>query len=95
MLLDVLAGLDELKICTAYTIDGQTSTNFPADARVLERVEPVYETLPGFAADVTQCTEFDALPAEAHGYLKFIEDFIGVPVTMVSVGPKRSQSIFR
>ena len=95
MLLDVLAGLDELKICTAYTLDGQTSADFPADARALERVEPVYETLPGFANDVTECTEFDRLPAEAHAYLKFIEDFIGVPVVMVSVGPKRSQSIFR
>jgi len=95
MLLDVLAGLDELKVCTAYTLDGQTSADFPADARALGRVDPVYETLPGFANDVTACIEFDKLPPEAHGYLKFIEDFIGVPVVMVSVGPKRSQSIFR
>jgi adenylosuccinate synthase len=95
MLLDVLAGLPELKVCTGYRLDGKTTTDFPADAEALERVEPVYETLPGFAADIADATDFEALPAEAHGYLKFIEDFIGVPVVMVSVGPKRSQSIFR
>ena len=95
MLLDVLAGLDELKVCTAYRLDGETSADFPANARDLERLEPVYETLPGFAEDVTEATDWDALPAAAHAYLKFIEDFIGVPVTMVSVGPKRTQSIFR
>ncbi len=95
MLLDVLAGLDELKVCTAYRLDGKVSDEFPADARDLERVEPVYEVLSGFAADVTEHNDYASLPAEAHGYLKFIEDFIGVPVVMVSVGPKRSQSIFR
>jgi adenylosuccinate synthase len=95
MLLDVLAGLPELKVCTGYRLDGKTTTDFPADAEALQRVEPVYEALPGFAADIADATDFEALPAEAHGYLKFIEDFIGVPVVMVSVGPKRSQSIFR
>ena len=95
MLLDVLAGLPELKVCTGYIINGETTDRFPADADDLGKIEPIYETLPGFAADVTGCTDFEQLPPEAHGYLKFIEDFIGVPVTMVSVGPKRSQSIFR
>ncbi|MEM1109009.1 MAG: adenylosuccinate synthase [Planctomycetota bacterium] len=95
MLLDVLAGLPELKVCTAYEIDGQTTTNFPADIDVLSKVTPVYETLPGFPEDVTDCRDFDSLPEAARGYLKFIEDFLGVPIVMVSVGPKRSQSIFR
>lgn len=95
MLLDVLAGLPELKVCTAYEIDGQTVTNFPADIGVLSKVTPVYETLPGFPEDVTECTDYDSLPQAARNYLKFVEDFLGVPIVMVSVGPKRSQSIFR
>ncbi|MEE9404781.1 MAG: adenylosuccinate synthase [Algisphaera sp.] len=95
MLLDVLAGLPELKVCTAYNIAGDVTTNFPADSDVLGTIEPVYETLAGFKDPIEDCTEFDALPPEAHAYIKFIEDFIGVPVVMVSVGPKRSQSIFR
>ncbi|MEM6855481.1 MAG: adenylosuccinate synthase [Planctomycetota bacterium] len=95
MLLDVLAGLPELKVCTAYEIDGQTVTNFPADIGVLSKVKPVYETLPGFPEDVTECRDYDSLPEAARGYLKFVEDFLGVPIVMVSVGPKRSQSIFR
>ena len=95
MLLDVLAGLPELKVCTAYEIDGQKTTAFPADSDDLAKVKPVYETLPGFPEDVTQCTAYDGLPQAARGYLEFVEDFLGVPIVMVSVGPKRSQSIFR
>ncbi len=95
MLLDVLAGLPELKVCTAYRLDGQTIENFPPDTDVLAQVQPVYETLPGFDQDVTDCTNFDQLPEHAKRYLKFIEDFLATPVVMVSVGPKRSQSIFR
>ena len=95
MLLDVLAGLPELKVCTAYRIDGQTLDHFPADVDTLARVEPVYHTLPGFGQDVTHCTDFDQLPAAAVDYLRFIEEFLGVPVLMVSVGPKRSQTIFK
>ncbi|MBB6428767.1 adenylosuccinate synthase [Algisphaera agarilytica] len=95
MLLDVLAGLPKLKVCTAYEIDGQRTTNFPADIGVFSKAKPVYETLPGFPEDVTECTDYDQLPEAARGYLKFVEDFLGVPIVMVSVGPKRSQSIFR
>ncbi|MEM7624541.1 MAG: adenylosuccinate synthase [Planctomycetota bacterium] len=95
MLLDVLAGLPELKLCTGYELDGQTLTNFPADIGVLSKVKPVYETLPGFTEDVTECRDYESLPEAARGYLKFVEDFLGVPIVMVSVGPKRSQSIFR
>jgi len=95
MLLDVLAGLPELKVCTAYELGGKPITNFPADIGVLSKVTPVYETLPGFPEDVTECTDYDSLPGAARGYLKFVEDFLGVPIVMVSVGPRRSQSIFR
>ena len=95
MLLDVLAGLPELKVCTAYRLDGETLTNFPADADVLARVEPVYETLPGFDQAVEDVTNFDDLPDAARNYLRFIEDFLNVPVVLVSVGPKRTQTILR
>ena len=95
MLLDVLAGLPELKVCTKYKIDGELTTRFPADAEMLERAEPVYETLPGFPEDVADCTDYDQLPDAAKAYLSFIEENLGVPIVMVSVGPKRSQSMFR
>jgi len=95
MLLDVLAGLPELKVCTGYEIDGKAITNFPADTDDLAKVTPIYHTLPGFAEDVTGCRDYDSLPEAARGYLEFVEDFLGVPIVMVSVGPKRSQSIFR
>ncbi|MEM8739446.1 MAG: adenylosuccinate synthase [Planctomycetota bacterium] len=95
MLLDVLAGLPELKLCTAYRLHGQSTTAFPAEVADLAHAEPVYETLPGFPEDVTDCLDFDHLPDAAQHYLRFIEDFLGVPIVMVSVGPKRFQSIFR
>ena len=95
MLLDVLAGLDELKICVAYDHHGQTLTNFPADWDVLAEVKPVYETLPGFAAPVEDCRRFDDLPAEALGYIERIERHIGVPIVMASVGPRRDQTILK
>lgn len=95
MLLDVLAGLDELKLCTAYRVDGETLPGFPADADVLERVEPVYETKPGFAADVAECRRYEDLPDHARRYIRRIEDFVGVPAVMISVGPRRDQTIIR
>ncbi len=95
MLLDVLADLPELKVCTAYTYRGKTIDQFPSDADVLAEVDPVYETLPGFKGPLQDVTGYDDLPAEARGYLDFIADFVGIPVVLVSVGPKRSQTILK
>ena len=95
MLLDVLAGLDELKVCTAYRLNGETLHEFPADPDDLAKVEPVYETLPGFVEPVDGCRRFEDLPAAARGYLERIEREIGVPVVMASVGPARDQSMIR
>ncbi len=95
MLLDVLAGLPELRVCTRY-VDKATRADiagYPADADALGRVEPVLETLPGFAEDVTGCRSLADLPAAARGYLDFVSDAVGVPITLVSVGPKRDQTI--
>lgn len=95
MLLDVLADLPELKLCTGYTIDGQGAEGFPACSEDLSKIQPVYETLPGFEGPVDQCRSIAALPANAQGYLKFIEDFLSVPVVLASVGPKRDQTAVR
>lgn len=94
-LLDVLAGFDQLRLCVAYRHNGQTLTHFPADAEVLQAVEPVYETLPGFSEQIDACRDYNQLPAAAKEYVRFIEQFIEVPVVIASVGPRRSQTLFR
>ncbi len=93
-LLDVLAGFDELSLCVAYALDGRQSGDFPAGAAELDAVTPVYETLPGFAAEIDGCRRLEDLPAAAQGYLDFIEEFVGLPVRIVSIGPERTQTLF-
>ncbi|MEQ9453501.1 MAG: adenylosuccinate synthase [Phycisphaeraceae bacterium] len=95
MLLDVLAGVGDLKLCTGYRVDGQDLHRFPADASILERAEPIYETVPGFDDDLTTCRRFDDLPDAAQAYVRRIEEVVGVPVSIISVGPARDQTIFR
>ncbi|MCX5660007.1 MAG: adenylosuccinate synthase [Planctomycetota bacterium] len=97
MLLDVLAGLDRLKICVGYRdkSTGKTLANFPADADVLARVEPVYEEVAGFPAPIDGCRRFEDLPNEAQAYIRRIEAYVGVPVCMVSIGPRRDQTLVR
>ncbi len=95
MLLDVLAGLPELKVCVGYKYEGKVLDTLPADCRVLEDVEPVYETLEGFAEPVDDCVSYDDLPAGAKAYIARIEKYVGVPVRIVSVGPRRSQTIIK
>lgn len=94
MLLDVLSTLDEVKICTAYELDGQRTTEFPGDAYLLERCKPVYETLPGWKQDVSGCRKPSDLPANARRYVDRIAALIQLPVSIVSVGPDREQTIF-
>ncbi len=93
MLLDVLSGLDELKICTAYELDGKQTNQFPSHVDDIRRVQPIYETLPGWQEDLTQATSMSDLPANAIAYVKRVGELIGVPVEMVSVGPARRQTI--
>jgi len=95
MHLDTLSGLEELKICRAYKIDGKEITFFPANKDRLALAEPVYETLPGWNEDLTEVNKFEDLPANAQNYVRRIEEYIGKPITFVGVGPKRSQTIFR
>jgi adenylosuccinate synthase len=92
-LLDVLAGLDELEVCTHYEIDGERTDRFIPDATDLARVRPVYVRLPGFWADVSGLKRLADLPAEARRYLDLVHESVGVPVGLVSVGPGREQTI--
>jgi len=94
MLLDVLGGLDELKICSAYTIDGNRVEQFPSHVDDLKKAVPVYETLPGWQEDLSSLRSYDDLPATAKRYLARIGELLGRPVAIVSVGPDREQTIF-
>jgi adenylosuccinate synthase len=93
MLLDVLSGLGELKICVAYELDGKQVTRFPSHVDDIRRVVPVYEALPGWKEEVTGCRGFSELPANAQSYLGQISELVGRPIEMVSVGPERDQTI--
>ena len=94
MLLDVLSGLEELKVCTCYELDGQKTTNFPAHVDELWRAQPVYETLPGWKEDISHARRWEDLPANAQNYLRRISQLIGRPLEIISVGPDREQTIF-
>ncbi len=94
MLLDVLSELAEIKICTAYQIDGHQVTVFPSHVDDLRRAQPIYETLPGWQSDITGLRSAADLPRQARAYLARLADLIGRPVEIVSVGPDRQQTIF-
>jgi adenylosuccinate synthase len=93
MLLDVLSGLPELKLCTAYEIDGERYTHFPSDAYLLEKCKPVYETIPGWKDDITGVRKLADLPAGARRYVERISELVGLKASVVSVGPDREQTI--
>ncbi|MEM1056897.1 MAG: adenylosuccinate synthase [Bacteroidota bacterium] len=90
--LDVLAGLDELQVCTQYRIGDKLTDRFPTDLETLSKAEPVYETLPGFG-DVTGAESVGDLPEAAKDYLAFVSDRLGVPIGTVSTGPKREETL--
>lgn len=90
--LDVLSGLKELRICVAYRLDGRTLDSVP-DTADLERVEPVYETLPGWDEETREARRWDDLPANARAYLRRVEELVGVPIRLVSVGPERDELV--
>ncbi|NBB87124.1 MAG: adenylosuccinate synthase [Bacteroidetes bacterium] len=91
--LDVLTGMEELKVATTYRYGGKTSARFPSETQTLEKVEPQYEVLPGWTADLRQATSFAELPTNAQDYLTFVQDFLDVRISLVSMGPKRTQTI--
>ena len=95
MLLDVLTGFDTIKICTAYKMGDKILTEFPASLEDLAKCKPVYEEFEGWTEDLTAVENYDDLPENAKKYVEKIEELTGVSVDMVSVGPKRTQTIVR
>ncbi len=87
--LDVLNDFAEIKVCTGYELDGEKIDTLPATASELERVQPIYETLPGWQSDTSEARKIKDLPKEAQDYFKFIEKYLGVPVKWVGVGVER------
>jgi adenylosuccinate synthase len=94
-LLDVLDDFDEIKICTGYRLDGEELASFPASVSAAERIEPIYETHPGWNCDTTGVRSWDELPEAAKSYLTRLSEVIGTEIAMVGVGPDRVQSILR
>jgi len=94
-LLDVLGGLAEIRVCTGYRLRGDLLPAYRADLQTLALVEPVYETLPGWTADISACRTYADLPAAAKGYVDRIEQLCGASVRMVSVGAERSATLLR
>ncbi|MCK8816656.1 adenylosuccinate synthase [Natroniella sulfidigena] len=91
--LDVLDGMDEIKVCTGYRYQGEVIKEFPTRDDILAECEPVYETLPGWQEDTTQIKSYDQLPENAKKYLDYISELVGVEVSIVSVGPKRKETM--
>ena len=93
--LDVLDDLDEIKICTAYDINGKVQKHFPSSCAELSRAKPLYRTFKGWKRSIAGCRSFEDLPEAARDYVRFIEDTSGVPVLLIGVGPGREQTILR
>ncbi|CAH2032622.1 adenylosuccinate synthase [Trichlorobacter ammonificans] len=91
--LDVLSGFETIKVCTGYRFDGQMLETLPAKLETFAACEPVYEELPGWQADITGVRAFGDLPENARRYVRRLEELAGCPIVMVSVGPRRDQTI--
>jgi len=93
--MDVLTGLDEIKIAVAYKFEGKTLTSFPACLEVLSKMEVVYESMDGWKEDISNVKKFEDLPANARAYVERLEKLIGVPIRWVGVGPDRDANLER
>lgn len=91
--LDVLSGLEKIKICTAYKYKDKLIKNFTTDIETLENCEPVYEELNSWKEDISNINKFDDLPENAKKYIKRIEELLGIPICIISIGPERTQTI--
>jgi adenylosuccinate synthase len=94
MLLDVLSQLDEIKICTAYDLDGEQTTDFPSHVELLAKAKPVFRTLPGWKRDISGVRKLADFPREARVYVDALAELIGKSVEIVSIGPDRAQTVF-
>lgn len=91
--LDVLTGFDTIKVCTGYRFEGRMLEDLPAKLEIFENCEPVYEELPGWQEDISAISSFGQLPENARKYVKRLEELAGCPIVMVSVGPRRDQTM--
>jgi adenylosuccinate synthase len=94
-LLDVLSGLEAVRVCTAYRLRGTRLDYYRADAETLAEVEPVYETLPGWRQEIGTVRRYEDLPQEAKTYVARLETLVGVPIRLVGVGPERTATLVR
>ena len=90
--IDVLSGLDTVKICVAYDLDGKRIDYYPASLEQLKRCKPIYEELPGWSEDITACRSLDDLPENARNYVRRVGELVGVRISTFSVGPGREQT---
>ncbi len=93
--LDVLTGIDPIKVCVAYRVRGGESKRFPLSTEELFHCEPVYLEVPGWESDISGVRSFEELPGQAKDYIRLVEELAGVPVRIISVGPGREQTLFR
>lgn len=91
--LDILDTFDEIKMCTAYKIDGKVINEIPASLKILAKVEPVYETFAGWKTDISEIRRYEDLPANARKYLERMAEVTGISLGIISVGPNRDQTI--
>ena len=91
--LDVLSGLDEIKLCVGYKNGDEVISDYPYQQSILYNAQPVYETFEGWEEDITSIKNFEELPQNAKKYINAIENFIEIPITFISVGPERNQNI--
>jgi adenylosuccinate synthase len=90
---DVLDTFETIKICTQYRINGELTDQMPFD--INEKIEPVYTDMKGWQTDLTKFRTGNKFPSELNDYIKFIEESVGVPISLVSVGPDREQTLFQ
>jgi adenylosuccinate synthase len=93
--LDVLSCLDTIKVCVAYEHEGKRYTTVPGSQTAFHHATPIYEELPGWKTDITGCRTYYELPREARDYIDYIEMLADVPVSIIAVGPERTQTIMR
>ncbi len=91
--LDVLSYLDEIKVCVGYEINGKKLKSYPNNVNLLQQVSPIYETLPGWKVDISSIKYYDELPTQTKDYLSFISQQAGFEISIISVGPRRNQTI--
>ena len=91
--LDILSGIDEIRLCVAYDMDGRRVERWPASAEEVARAVPVYETFPGWPEEIHGARTPDDLPPNARAYVAALAELAGVPITLVSVGPERTQTV--